>query len=35
MKYALFKHFARGERRERYFEKSGLSKKILSLQYAR
>lgn len=31
MKYALFKHFARGERRERYFEKSGLSEKILSL----
>lgn len=34
MKYALFKHFARGERRERYFEKSGLSEKILSIRHA-
>ena len=33
LKYAALRHFARGERRERYFEKSGLSKKILSLSF--
>lgn len=32
MKYSLLKHFARGERRERYFEKAGMSQKILSLK---
>lgn len=31
LKYACFKHFVRGERRERYFEKAGMSQKILAV----
>lgn len=31
LKYSLLKHFVRGERRERYFEKAGMSQKILAV----
>lgn len=32
LKYSLLKYFAKGERRDRYFEKAGMSQKILSLK---
>lgn len=32
LKYSLLKHLVSGERRERYFEKAGMSQKILSLK---
>lgn len=32
LKYSLLKYFTQGERRERYFEKAGMSQKILSLK---
>lgn len=31
LKYSLLKHLVRGERRERYFEKAGMSQKILAV----
>lgn len=31
LKYSLLKYFAKGERRDRYFEKAGMSQKILSI----